>query len=459
MNVFRNFLVAGFGLGLVFMSFNGVFAEGEFSDLEGIRYRENVVRLAEMGVINGYADGTFRPENKVNRAEMIKIVFAYLEEGAESYGGGCFEDVGGEWFAGYVCRAKELGIVSGYEGRFYRPGAEVNMVEALKIVMESFDLPVDGVKEGEKWYIPYMEFAHENDLFSKYGYLPGKSATREEVAFLVDRVGEIQRNESYLYAERNTASLGCGQTTPSSPPTKFTVRGVERSTITVIPRDYIPSEQVAVVFAFHGRTNSNERVRSYYGIEKADFKKAIFIYPAGIQRASGYTWSDGGDAPGNLRDYEFFDVILEEVASKYCVNMDEIYAVGHSLGGWFTNSLACARGDVLKGVASLGGSRTNSSCTGPVAVMQWHNPNDALASFSSGEVARNWFLDQNQCSREAVPVEPAAGSCVLYQGCGDFTPVVWCPHTNDYDSRGQYYTHNWPSFAGKEMLKFFTGLK
>lgn len=320
-------------------------------------------------------------------------------------------------------------------------------------------MPVDELKEGENWYVPYMEFAHRNNLFSKYGYLSGQAAKRGEIAFLVDKISEIQKQETYVSAKRNSGSIGCGQPAPGSAPTKFMVNDVERSAITVIPADYDPNQQLALVFAFHGRTNSNERVRSYYGLEKADFKKAIFIYPAAIQKSSGYTWSDGGDKADSLRDYKFFDVMLEEISSKYCVNMDEIYAVGHSLGGWFTNSLACARGDVLKAVASLGGARTNSKCTGPTAVMQWHNPKDALASFSSGESVRDNFLEQNQCSKDTKPVEPASGNCVMYKGCSDFAPVVWCPHTNDYDSRGEYYTHNWPNFAGKEMLKFFEGLK
>lgn len=442
-----------------YLSVNLAFAEAKFSDVQDSLYKESIEHLSEIGVINGYDDGTFKPNNKVNRAEMLKIVFAYLEENIQEYGKNCFGDVHEEWFAPYVCRAKDLAIVRGYDGNVFRPWDGANMVEALKIVVKSFDLPVEELKEGENWYIPYMEFAHRNNLFSKYAYLPGRAARRDEVAFLVDKISDIQKNESYISAKRNSDSSGCGKPATAPPPEKFMVNDIERSAITVIPSDYNSNEPVALVFAFHGRTNSNERVRSYYGLEKANFKKSIFVYPAGIQKSSGYTWSDNGDKSDSLRDYKFFDVMLAEISNNYCVNMDEIYAVGHSLGGWFTNSLACARGNALKAVATLGGARTNSDCTGPTAVMQWHNPKDELASFSSGEAARDNFLQQNQCSGDFEPVGPSSGNCVKYKECTDYAPVIWCPHTNDYDWKGEYYTHNWPNFVGKEMLGFFAGLE
>ncbi len=431
----------------------------KFSDVADNPYQTNILRLAEIGIVNGYEDGTFRPLNSINRAELLKMVFEFLDQDIENYPGNCFKDVKEQWFAPYVCRAKDLGIVNGYDDGYFRPEKQANMVEAMKIIINAFDLPVDQLQDGESWYLPYMEFVHRNNLLSKYSYLPGRDARRGEIAYLVDEMIEIQREETYVDAKRHTASFGCGQAAPGTIPTQFTVDGAQRSAIVVIPEGYDPNEQVSLVFAFHGRTNSNERVRSYYGIEKTDFGKAIFVYPAGIQSGSGYSWSDGGDAPSELRDYEFFDVMVDEITSNYCVNMDQIYAVGHSLGAWFTNSLACARGDVLRGVATLGGSRTNSDCTGPVAVMQWHNPDDTLADYSGAVSTRDWYLEQNKCSTIFETVEPLWGNCVKYQSCTDFAPVIFCPHNIDTDYYGNYYPHTWPKDTGAEMMKFFKLLK
>jgi len=48
-----------------------------------------------------------------------------------------------------------------------------------------------------------------------------------------------------------------------------------------------------------------------------------------------------------------FDQLLEEFEDKYCINKDQIFVVGHSLGAWFTNSLSCARGDVIRAIGSV----------------------------------------------------------------------------------------------------------
>ncbi|MBT4917373.1 hypothetical protein HN709_00115 [Candidatus Peregrinibacteria bacterium] len=436
-----------------------VFAQADFADIDDTDYEDSIESLSEMGVIQGYDDGTFKPLNSVNRAEMLKMILLAVDEDAQEYEGDCFPDVTDQWFAPYVCLAKEKGIVDGHEDGYFRPGDEANMAEAFKIVINAFDLPVDDLEDVEDWFIPYREFVHNNNLFSKYSYLPGNLANRGEVAFLVDKMMEIQRKESYVSAERDSASLGCGKSSPGIVPSTFMVDGTERDAIVVIPSDYDKDKAIPLVFAFHGRTNSNDDVKKYYGIEKPSGGNAIFVYPAGIQGSSGYTWSDGGDSSGDLRDYEFFDVMFEEISENYCVDLDKVYGVGHSLGAWFTNSLSCARGDVLRAVGTLGGSRSNSECTGPVAAMQWHNPNDELASFAGAETTRDWYLAQNQCSQGYDSVSPFWGNCVQYEGCSDIAPVIFCPHENDYDSRGNYYTHNWPKATGEEIWNFFESLE
>lgn len=417
-----------------------------FSDLAESEYKGSIENLAAIGVVSGYENGEFRPEAEVNRAEFLKMVFAALDEANASYSGGCFPDVGNEWFAPYVCYARDAGIVVGYPDGFYRPAQEVTMVEAFKIALEAFGFPLEDV-EGE-WFYKYRDFIHVNSIFSKYEYFPDAFATRGEMAFLIDEMLKLSREEKFFAGMRDTNSAGCGVAAPSSVQTQFVVDGVTRSAITVIPQNYDINQPISLVFAFHGRTNSNERVRSYYGVEKFGGDEAIFIYPAGQVVSGGYSWSG---------DEDFFDVMLEEITEKYCVNLDQIYVTGHSLGAWMANSLACTRGDVIRAVATLGGSSQGGNCSGPVAVMQWHNPDDELAAFSGAVTTRDRFLKQNRCSLENISVEPSWGSCVQYQGCLDHAPVIFCPHTNDYDGRGVYYPHNWPKGMGEQVWKFFEG--
>ena len=56
-----------------------VSAESEFIDIySGDACYDSVVRLGELGIINGYEDGSFRPDNEVTRAEFCKIIDAMM---------------------------------------------------------------------------------------------------------------------------------------------------------------------------------------------------------------------------------------------------------------------------------------------------------------------------------------------------------------------------------------------
>ena len=183
MNYFVKFLAAVLSLLLFAQT---AIAEAKFSDISESVYKESIGSLGKKDIVEGYGNGEFRPVQVINRAELLKIVFKALGQETGEYLEGCFPDVQDEWFVSYICKAKELGIVQGYPDGTYKPWQSVNMVEALKIAIEAFDLPTDELKENEKWYKPYVEFAHRNNLFSKFAYVPDRFAKREEVAFLVD---------------------------------------------------------------------------------------------------------------------------------------------------------------------------------------------------------------------------------------------------------------------------------
>ncbi len=70
--------------------------------------------LAMQGVIKGYEDDTFRPEANVTRAEFFKIYFKANDMNGTD-GKNCFKDVKEEWYATYICYAKEQGWVNGHD--------------------------------------------------------------------------------------------------------------------------------------------------------------------------------------------------------------------------------------------------------------------------------------------------------------------------------------------------------
>lgn len=100
-----------------------------------------IENLVEIGIFEGYADNTFRPEAEINRAELLKI----LVEGRdlqidESLNKNCFPDVREEWYSKYVCYAKYKGWIKGYSDGTFRPSDTVNKVEALKMLFNVYEL-------------------------------------------------------------------------------------------------------------------------------------------------------------------------------------------------------------------------------------------------------------------------------------------------------------------------------
>lgn len=98
-------------------------------------YYDAIVELKDRGIFEGYPDGTFKVNNDINRAELLKILIEAqdLNPSVSNYNY-CFEDVKAEWFAPYICYAKQREWIQGYPDGFFRPETTVNKVEALKML-------------------------------------------------------------------------------------------------------------------------------------------------------------------------------------------------------------------------------------------------------------------------------------------------------------------------------------
>lgn len=435
---------------LVLLMFSAALA---FTDLTQSRYPEAIRYLSDHRIVGGYPDGTFQPHRIVNRAELIALTMRAANLPQSTRALACFRDVpSSSWFAADVCNARARGIINGYEDATFRPAQTVRYAEALKIVLTALDFEIQSEGAGA-WYEPYVMFAASNQLPVELE--PTDLLTREVMAGLIYQAMRLKDVSLPALpaivaspSMETRLSAGCGQAAPASPPLRLAVGGRERNLISYIPWNYAPETPRRLIVAFHGRTNSNLQVRNYYELE-AYAPDAIIVYPAGLNQGRAFTWSGA--------DYPFFDAILEEFSGRYCIDLSRVYVVGHSLGAWFANSVACARGDRVRAVASLGGGVDPSTCTGQVAAMVLHNPKDRLVSFHEGEAARDLFLSVSGLSGPAQAVGPQGFNCMRYGTPEVLNPVVWCPHEQDYFN-GRYYPHNWPEDTAGAIVDFFESL-
>ena len=97
-------------------------------------YSTAVSTLSKMGVISGYPDGTFRPNAPITRAEFAKIAVSFSQRnGSAVYN--YFTDVKTtDWFAPAVTAAKDNGLIEGYSDGSFKPENRITRAEACAIV-------------------------------------------------------------------------------------------------------------------------------------------------------------------------------------------------------------------------------------------------------------------------------------------------------------------------------------
>lgn len=151
--------------------------------------------LTQEGVLQGYPDGTFKPDQPVNRAEFMKVAMRVFAGDAYT-GSPClrapFPDVHpNAWYAPAVCLALDVGVVGGYADGLFHPERTVNYVEALKILVLGSSLTPEKQEGG--WYAPYLAFADQEGI--GLPVVLEATLTRAQVAELVASFLAYSRGE------------------------------------------------------------------------------------------------------------------------------------------------------------------------------------------------------------------------------------------------------------------------
>lgn len=186
-----------------------------FSDIEGSKARSYIEDLRLRGIVSGKESGIFAPEDNISRAELTKIALeAFSPRIREDLRDKqSFLDVtASEWFSHYVNQAEEESVVEGYEDGTFRPNQNINRVEALKILLEASGVDLSTTEEApfidvdlSEWYGPYVHYSFENVIDwgtiteEGFEFRPGDPATREEIARMASIILRIKEKEQLIY--------------------------------------------------------------------------------------------------------------------------------------------------------------------------------------------------------------------------------------------------------------------
>jgi len=187
--------VGGTALGYSGMRGNTViYPDDSFSDVDQRSlFLESIHYAKDNGIVQGYADGTFKPYNSISRAEFTKVI-TYTLFGEDEVNGCDLSTLGfldvktDDWYAKSICIAQKEKLVSGYGDKTFRPNNEINFVEAAKIIVEAYSNASD-LTEGPEWYEKYTRYLSDHGAIPvSIGIFPDKKINRAEMVEIMMRL-------------------------------------------------------------------------------------------------------------------------------------------------------------------------------------------------------------------------------------------------------------------------------
>ena len=177
----------------------GAAAVTKFSDVSDSYTATAVESLRLMGVLDGYGDGTFRPDTVLNRAQFCKMA-VYAMDGSGELGRystvTIFPDVKpSHWASAYINMAARKGIISGFADGKFKPGQTVTAGQAVTILMRGLGYKDEDM--GGVWPQSYMAEAQTNGLLKSTGITSAYARlTRAQAAKLFLNLFEAKRGKS-----------------------------------------------------------------------------------------------------------------------------------------------------------------------------------------------------------------------------------------------------------------------
>lgn len=230
-------------------------AAAQFSDVPmSAWYFDYVNDLVDMGIVSGNPDGTFRPDNSLNRAEMAKIASNVAKKSGvitseDASGAPAFRDIpAGEWFTAYVNLAAKNKLFEGYRDAagnltgFFGPGNLVNRAEASKVLLLAAGVPemlTPGAPfmdvASTDWFYPYVTSAYNWSILDGYktadgkltGYFgPGDPVTRAQIS----KIAVLAQDPIDRYTGEHLTDMGSKSNTNGSNTNTNTGTGTNMNT-------------------------------------------------------------------------------------------------------------------------------------------------------------------------------------------------------------------------------------
>ncbi len=174
--------------------------EAALSDIAGHWASSNINKLVGLGCISGYPDGSFKPDNTITRAEFATVLVKAFQ--LENSIVKDFADTVGHWAKGYIAAAAGNGVVNGYEDNTFGPDELINreqmalmVVKAAKLAPSTGEPRFDDSDSISVWASEAVATATENGIMKGYPdntIRPNGSATRAEAVTVIVNALDVE---------------------------------------------------------------------------------------------------------------------------------------------------------------------------------------------------------------------------------------------------------------------------
>ncbi|MDL0421406.1 S-layer homology domain-containing protein [Caldibacillus thermoamylovorans] len=187
-----------------------------FPDVPAGEYADAINNLVGKGIINGFDDGTFKPNNPVTREQAAKILATALKldtTGTENY-----PDVSPDnWSYEYIVAVTKAGIFGGDENGKFNPSANLTRQQAAKIIVKAFgfkgssELTFGDKTNIQSWAVPYVKTAVANGILKgddQGNFNPNANIKRGDFALMIQRALNAVENAKTPKVESVSAING-----------------------------------------------------------------------------------------------------------------------------------------------------------------------------------------------------------------------------------------------------------
>lgn len=205
---------------LMVLLFSSTTAAAELKDISASWAKADIQALAAEGVISGYPDETFRPKNPVTRAEFARILAKAFR--FESGGQAPFSDTRNHWAKNEISALAAKGIIQGYPDGKFHPNEKITRAEIVTMLTRVLKLDKDFQANYFDWWPTFTDLSEEHwaygsvEIASRLGIIPSifgttfqpeRPATREETAAMVKTAADLVTIQGTLSAAGDQATV------------------------------------------------------------------------------------------------------------------------------------------------------------------------------------------------------------------------------------------------------------